>query len=88
MATPGQATPEIPTDLWNEAGWLPCQVSVEFPVRNFSVRDLLGLAVGSLVETEWKSGNDAPLRVNGWQVGWVEFEQIGDLLGVRVTEFL
>jgi flagellar motor switch/type III secretory pathway protein FliN len=88
VATPGPAMPEIPADVWNEAGWLPCQVSVELPVRNFSVRDLLGLTVGSLVETEWKSGNDAPLRVNGWQVGWIEFEQIGDLLGVRVTEFL
>ena len=80
--------PEIPAALWEEAGWLPCALSVELSVRNFSVRDLLELSAGSLVETHWKCGEDAPLRVNGWQVGWVEFEQMGESLGVRLTELL
>jgi flagellar motor switch/type III secretory pathway protein FliN len=52
------------------------------------VRDLLELSIGSLVQTEWKSGQDAPLSVNGRQVGWVEIEQMGELLGVRLTELL
>jgi flagellar motor switch/type III secretory pathway protein FliN len=86
--TPGLLRPDIPIALWEEAGWLRCGVSVELTVHNFSVRDLLELAVGSLVESEWKSGEDAPLRVNGWQVGWVEFEQMGESLGVRLTELL
>ncbi len=78
----------IPVSLWEEAGWLPCQISVELPVHGFSVRNLLELAVGSLVETACKSGEDAPLRVNGWQIGWVEFEEISESLGVRLTELL
>jgi len=80
--------PEIPEVMWEEAAWLPCRISCEAPVDHFSVRDLLELAVGSLVETEWKSGEDIPLRVNGKQIGWVEFEQIGNSLGVRLTELL
>ena len=87
-AAPGPSVPDIPQGLWNEAGWLPSDISVELSVRGFSVRDLLGLSAGSLVQTEWKSGDDVPLRVNGWQVGWVEFEQMGELLGVRLTELL
>jgi len=84
----GLPQPNIPIALWEEAGWLPCELSVELPVRGLSVRDLLELSVGSLVQTEWKSGQDAPLRVNGRQVGWVEFEQMGESLGVRLTELL
>jgi flagellar motor switch/type III secretory pathway protein FliN len=80
--------PEIPEALWEEAGWLPCGLSVELPVHDLSVRDLLELTVGSLMETGCKSGEDAPLRVNGYQIGWVEFEQMGDSLGVRLTELL
>jgi flagellar motor switch/type III secretory pathway protein FliN len=80
--------PDIPIALWEEAGWLPCDLSVELPVRGFTVRDLLELAAGSLIQTEWKSGQDAPLHVNGRQIGWVEIEQMGDLMGVRLTELL
>ncbi len=84
----GSPQPDIPIALWEEAGWLPCELSVELPVHGLSVRDLLGLTVGSLVETEWKSGQDAPLRVNSRQIGWVEMEQMGEFLGVRLTELL
>jgi flagellar motor switch/type III secretory pathway protein FliN len=86
--TSGLRQPDVPIALWEEAGWLPCDISVELPVHRLSVRGLLELSVGSLVETEWKSGGDAPLRVNGWQIGWVEFEQMGESLGVRLTELL
>ncbi len=85
----GSAPPsEIPEAMWEEAAWLPCRISCEVPVDGFSVRSLLELSVGSLVETQWKSGGDIPLDVNGKQIGWVEFEQIGPLLGVRLTELL
>jgi flagellar motor switch protein FliN/FliY len=84
----GSAQPDIPIALWEEAGWLPCSISVELPVHGLSVRDLLELSIGSLIETEWKSGEDIPLRVNGWQIGWIEFEQMGESLGVRLTELL
>lgn len=84
----GAVQPEIPIALWEEAGWLPCQLTVDLPVQDLSVRGLLELSVGSLVETQWRSGQDAPLRVNGRQIGWVEFEQMSESLGVRLTELL
>ena len=80
--------PEVPIALWEEAGWLPCAISVELPVLGLSVRGLLELSVGSLVETAWKSGEDVPLRVNGWQIAWVGFEQMSESLGIRLTELL
>lgn len=88
MSSPASVTTGIPAAVWDEAAWLPCVISVELPVKGLSVRDLLGLSAGSLVQTDWRSGVDAPLRVNGSQIGWVEFEQIGELLGVRLTELL
>jgi flagellar motor switch/type III secretory pathway protein FliN len=84
----GAVQAEIPIALWEEAGWLPCDLTVDLPVHGLSVRGLLELSVGSLVQTEWRSGQDAPLRVNGRQIGWVEFEQMGESLGVRLTELL
>jgi flagellar motor switch/type III secretory pathway protein FliN len=87
-STPASPQPEISAAQWEEAGWLPCEISVELPVLELSVRGLLELSVGSLIETEWKSGEDAPLRVNGRQIGWVEFEQMGESLGVRLTVLL
>ena len=84
----GTLPPDIPIALWEEAGWLPCDITVDLPVHGLTVHGLLELSVGSLVQSEWRSGQDAPLRVNGRQIGWVEFEQMGESLGVRLTELL
>jgi flagellar motor switch/type III secretory pathway protein FliN len=88
LVVPATIAPGISAALWEEAGWLGCQLSVELPVYGFSVRDLLQLAVGSIVETHWKGGDDMPLRANKRQIGWVEFEAFGDFLAVRLTELL
>ena len=37
------ATPE---EVWDEVGWLPCLVSVDLPLRSFTVRTLLQLEPG------------------------------------------
>ena len=79
-------TPGISAGLWEEAGWLQCDLSVELPVPGFTVRDLLRLSVGSVVETQWKNGHDVPLHANKRQIGWIEFEAVGESLAVRLTE--
>jgi flagellar motor switch/type III secretory pathway protein FliN len=78
----------MPSALWEEAGWLECQLSVELPLYGFTVRDLLQLSVGSVVETHWENGDDMPLRANKRQIAWIEFEALGESLAVRVTELL
>jgi flagellar motor switch/type III secretory pathway protein FliN len=82
------ATPAISAELWEEAGWLPCNLSVEVPLHGFTVRDLLQLSIGSVVETKWKTGEDMPVRANCRQIGWVEFEALGEFLAFRLTELI
>ncbi len=67
-------------------GWLPCQLSLEIPVTNFTVRDLLQLHKGSILRTDCSHAGDIPLRANGLLICWTEFEVIGARLAVRVTE--
>jgi len=66
--------------------WLPCTLALDIPVVRFSVRDLLRLSCGSIVETAYHQSSDLPLRVNGQLVGWTEFEVVGERLAVRLTD--
>lgn len=84
-AAPSLAPPGAPADPWEEAGWLTCELNVAVPVPEFTVRELLRLAIGSIVETQWRNGHDLPLHANQRQIGWVEFEAAGESLAVRIT---
>jgi len=86
LVSPKQIPVSVPDELWDEAGWLPCFISVDLPVRVFTVRDLLQLDVGAILETEIADGADVPVMVNAQLVGWAEFEIVGDKLAVRMTE--
>lgn len=66
--------------------WLPCTLTVELPVVKFTVRKLMELTRGSVVETAFHQSSDLPLRVNGQLVGWTEFEVVGERLAVRLTD--
>lgn len=66
--------------------WLPCTLSLEIPVSQFTIGDLLRLQKGSIVETAAHYASDVPVRVNGLLIGWTEFEVIGNRLAVRITE--
>jgi flagellar motor switch/type III secretory pathway protein FliN len=86
--TPNPANPGIsfPPSRWQEVGGLPCELNVGIAVQDFRVRTMLRLAVGAIVQTEWKLGDDLPLVANGRQIGWVELEALGDNLAIRLTE--
>ena len=73
-------------EVWTEAGWLPCRLSVDIPVSRFTVRDLLRLERGSVLETTKPNGSDVPVIVNGRLIGWAEFEVFGRRLAIRITE--
>lgn len=66
--------------------WLPCAVTLELPVVNFTIADLLKLAPGIVVETACHHTSDVPLRVNQLLMGWTEFDVIDDRLAVRITD--
>jgi flagellar motor switch/type III secretory pathway protein FliN len=83
--SPASERPQEP-DPGEFLPWLPCTLALDIPVINFTVRDLMTLAKGSIVETSYHQSSDLPLRVNGQLVGWTEFEVVGDRLAVRLTD--
>ena len=64
---------------------LPCTLTLEVPVTQFSVGSLMRLAVGSIVETATQQNEDLPLTVNGQLVGLVEIEVVADRLAIRLA---
>jgi flagellar motor switch/type III secretory pathway protein FliN len=83
---PTPALPSNPPDGLDAMPWLPCTLSLEVPVVGFTIRDLLDLTKGSIVETACHHTSDVPLRVNRLLIGWTEFEVIGNRLAVRITD--
>jgi flagellar motor switch/type III secretory pathway protein FliN len=81
----GESTP-AQSDPLDSIPWLPCTLTLEVPVVNFTIGDLLSLKKGSIVETACHNTSDVPLRVNQLLIGWTEFEVVGDRLAVRITE--
>jgi flagellar motor switch/type III secretory pathway protein FliN len=79
--------PEVEEDArWRPVLGLPCELTVELPLPDFKIADLLSLRAGSVVEARWRVGQDVPLRLNGTLIGWSEFEVVGRSLAVRLTE--
>jgi hypothetical protein len=70
------------------AARLPVEVEVGIPVRGFRVRNLLALAAGVVVESEWGQGDDMPLATGDVQLAWSEFEVIDTQLAVRLTRLV
>ncbi len=66
--------------------WLPCRLSLEIPVSEFTIGDLLRLQVGSVVSTAVPSTDEVPLNVNQQLLAWIQFEMIGDRVAARITE--
>ena len=71
---------------WNPVIGLSCELTVELPLPDFKIADLLKLGEGSVIDAHWRLGRDAPLRLNATLIGWIEFEAMGDNLAARLTE--
>ena len=52
---------------------LPVELDVAVPVREFRVHNLLALAPGQLIESQWGNGDDVPLATADVQLAWSEF---------------
>jgi hypothetical protein len=83
-----QQTLVEPVDTWKEAQYLVCELTIELPVPNFTVRDLLQLDKKSVVDTCCKQAVNLPLKANGQELAWVEFEVLVDRLAVRLMELI
>src|SRR5436305_1643150 len=79
-------SPSIAKNPVEEYHWLRCKTIVEVPIPKFSVRDLLNLRQGTIVQTATRVANDIPIRINKTLVGCGRFEVINDRLAIRITE--
>jgi len=86
--TVSSARREVSEEQWTDAAFLPCVLSVDVPLSNFTVRDLLQLEKGSIVESKNVNGADVPVVVNSKLIGWAEFEVVGQRLTIRLTELV
>jgi flagellar motor switch/type III secretory pathway protein FliN len=57
-------------------------------MESFTVADLLGLCLGSVVRSSQKQGSPAFVQVNGQIIGWGEFDVVEDALAIRLTEMV
>jgi flagellar motor switch protein FliN/FliY len=64
---------------------IPIEIDVAIPIRKFRVRNLLALAPGQVITTQWLEGEDLPLGARGAQLAWTEFEVVDHKLAVRIT---
>lgn len=78
--------PQREEDEWCELVHLPCILTLDLPVPEIRVRELIELDTDSILDTRWLQSKDVPVRVNGRFIGWAEFEVVGDRLAVRITE--
>jgi flagellar motor switch/type III secretory pathway protein FliN len=85
-ALPKEVALVVSEQTWDEANWLACVLSVDLRVHSFTVRELLRLERGAIVETKNANSADVPVVVNSQRIGWAEFEVVGQRLGIRITE--
>ncbi|HUN82967.1 MAG TPA: FliM/FliN family flagellar motor C-terminal domain-containing protein [Terracidiphilus sp.] len=73
------------SELGPHLAGLPVPLDVGVPLRDFRVRNLLALNLGTVVETQWQDGDDLPLSSGRMQLAWSEFEVVDSRLAVRIT---
>jgi flagellar motor switch/type III secretory pathway protein FliN len=74
------------TAAWQQALNLHCELTVEVPLPGFKVGDLARLAARVVIPSQWRVGDDVPLRINGQLIAWSEFEVVHGRLAARITE--
>ncbi|HLI63246.1 MAG TPA: FliM/FliN family flagellar motor C-terminal domain-containing protein [Terriglobales bacterium] len=85
---PAEADAVTATEHWRPLWWLPCELSPQIPLANFTVRELLRLRAGSIVASNWSRSREIPLYANGQLIGWTELDSVGEHIGARITELV
>ena len=67
---------------------IPIQVSVELGRARISIRNLLQLAQGSVVELDGLAGEPMDVLVNGCLIAQGEVVVINDKFGIRLTDII
>lgn len=82
-------TSELTSPLdWELLLRLDCTVTASLDVPSLTVKDVLRLAPGTVLNTGWQTNRDLPLRVNNRVLGFAEFDSVEETMAVRLTEFV
>jgi len=71
---------------WQEIQGAPCALSATISVTGFSIRHLLLLKAGSIVNSKQLTPGKIGIAANGSFIAWAEFEVVNGHLGVRLTD--
>lgn len=82
-ASDGKADSEIDMQFVKD---IPVTVSVEVGQSMISIRNLLLLNQGSIVELDRKTGEPLDVKVNGYLVAHAEVVVVNDKYGIRLTD--
>jgi flagellar motor switch/type III secretory pathway protein FliN len=75
-------------DLLAVGRFLPLEIVLEVPIQGFTVRSLLQLRPGDVLQSGAQHNEDMMVHVNGQLLGMAKFDVSGDVLAVRLTEVL
>ena len=67
---------------------IPVQFTVELGRTKITIKNLLGLAQGSVVELEGSAGDLMDILVNGYIIAKGEVVVVNEKFGVRLTEII
>jgi flagellar motor switch protein FliM len=71
---------------WPVLRRLPMTLRARIPLHRFTVRGLVELKVGQVLESAWPSMDDVPLKVGAVQLSWCEFEVVDQQIALRLTQ--
>ncbi|HEX9012062.1 MAG TPA: FliM/FliN family flagellar motor switch protein [Anaerolineaceae bacterium] len=66
---------------------VPVTIQAELDRRIMTVRDILGLSEGSVIETNRSAGENIDVYIGGVLSGFGEIVVIENTIGVRITDF-
>lgn len=82
-----ESSPASPRDL-DMIMEIPVTLSVELGSTRLSIRELLDLAQGSIVELDGLAGEPMDILINGYLVAQGEVVVVEDKYGIRITEIV
>ena len=80
-----------PTGIHNDIDFIldiPVQLTVELGRTKISIKNLLQLAQGSVVELAGMAGEPMDILVNGYLIAQGEVVVVNDKFGIRVTDII
>ena len=70
---------------WLVLSRLPVILTARIPLTAFKVRDLLLLQRGQMIQSDWSTSEDIPVKIGQVQLTWSEFEVVEDSMAMRLT---